>query len=100
VGHSQVKLYGGLLVENLVQALARDVLAVGLERILAGAKTRGLRLQFVLTVHDEVVFLVEEDAVEAAKAWVLEALTADVPWLPGCPIGAEVGAGPNYGEAK
>jgi len=96
----EVKVYGGLLTENLIQAMARDVMVEGLMRIRERQGARGLRLRFVLTVHDEVVFLVEEDAVEAARAFALECMTEPVSWLPGCPIGAEAGVGGTYGGAK
>lgn len=66
--------YGGRLVENVVQAIARDCLAVTLERIAA----RGL--QVVFHVHDEVII----DAPPELTVDEIRALMAEpIPWAPG-----------------
>ena len=66
--------YGGRLVENIVQAVARDCLAVTLKRIAA----RGL--QVVFHVHDEVIL----DAPPQVTAEEICRLMAEpVPWAPG-----------------
>jgi len=52
---STVDTYGGKLVENIVQATARDCLAVAMRRLEA----RGLRI--VMHVHDEVIIDAPQD---------------------------------------
>lgn len=92
-GEHGKKLYGGKLVENIVQAVARCVMTDGMLRIQE-------RYKCVLTVHDEAVVLVPEDEVEAAEPWVLAQMTADPWYMPGIPLDAETGSAVRYGEAK
>jgi len=79
------KLYGGLLTENIVQALARDIFVDGWLR----AVDAGFDVRF--TVHDEYVPVVkgtEKDAKEAAVE--LQRMIAETAeWVKGLPIGAE-----------
>lgn len=86
-----VPTYGGKLVENVVQAIARDCLAESLMRL----HTVGLGYQTVMHVHDECVLEVR-DATEAD----LEAATAlmgqPVPWAPGLPLRADGFMTPFY----
>ena len=92
-GEHGKKLYGGKLVENIVQAVARCVMTDGMLRIQE-------RYKCVLTVHDEAVVLVPEDEVETAEPWVLAQMTADPWYMPGIPLDAETGSAVRYGEAK
>jgi DNA polymerase len=69
--------YGGKLVENVVQAIARDCLAVTLVSLeQAGYET-------VLHVHDEVG--IETDNPDELER-VLEIMGRPVPWAPGLPL--------------
>lgn len=82
--------HGGVLTENICQAIARDIIANGL--IEAGKK--GLRL--ILQVHDEVVCEVPVGDVEN-QVKVLEAcLLAKAPWMEGLPLGVESWHGKRY----
>jgi len=90
---SKRKLYGGKIVENVVQAVARCVMTDGMLRIQK-------RYSCVLTVHDEVVCLVPEDEAKEAKQWVLEQMIKDPSYMPGIPLDAETGCSKRYGEAK
>jgi DNA polymerase len=87
------KLYGGKIVENVVQAVARCVMTDGMLRIQK-------RYSCVLTVHDEVVCLVPEDEAVEAEAWVLEQMVKEPSYMPGIPLDAETGCNKRYGEAK
>lgn len=72
-----VKTYGGKLTENIVQAIARDCLAVAMRRVEAA----GIRI--VAHVHDELICEVESpDALDTLKAIFAE----PVPWAPGLPL--------------
>lgn len=66
--------YGGKMTENIVQAIARDCLAVTLERIHAKG------LQTVFHVHDEVII----DAPQDTTVEEICGLMAEpIPWAPG-----------------
>ncbi|RUQ78583.1 hypothetical protein ELZ19_06900 [Brucella abortus] len=74
--------YGGKLVENITQAVARDIMANAM--LLA---YQGDTYDTVMTVHDELVCEVDEDKGDLRE---FEALMSDIPaWAAGCPIVAE-----------
>ena len=66
--------YGGKMTENIVQAVARDCLAVTLKRI----HDRGL--QTVFHVHDEVII---DAPVETTVEEICDLMAEPVPWAPG-----------------
>ena len=66
--------YGGKMTENIVQAVARDCLAVTLERIAA----RGL--QVVFHVHDEVII---DAPMETTVDEICDLMAEPIPWAPG-----------------
>jgi DNA polymerase len=92
-GDDSKRLYGGKIVENVIQAVARCVMTDGMLRIQK-------RYSCVLTVHDEVVVLVPEDEAVEATQWVLEQMIKDPQYMQGIPLDAEADAHKRYGEAK
>lgn len=92
-GNGLTKIYGGKCVENIVQALARNV-------IVDHMLTIGQRYKVVLQVHDEIVILVSEDEAEEAMAFVVDVMSQEPAWAPGLPVACEAGIGDNYGECK
>jgi hypothetical protein len=88
------RLWGGFLLENITQALARIVI---MQVALRLAK-RGLR--FVLQAHDELVFAIPKQQVEEAKKTIMEEMLRPPAWLPELPLAAEIGVGFNYGDTK
>lgn len=70
---STIPTFGGKLVENVVQAIARDCLAEVLLRLDAA------RYPTVFHVHDEVVVEGQEDTLEP----ILAAMAEPIPWAPG-----------------
>ncbi len=87
-----VDIYGGKLVENVCQALARIIVMYQMLRIARKLPTK-------LTVHDSVVALAREEEVEAARGYVEECMRWVPDWAKGCPINCESEIGRNYGEA-
>jgi len=87
------KIYGGKVTENIVQALARIVVAEQMVKIAA-------RYKVVLQVHDEVVILCDEDDAENAKAFMLEVMSTPPSWAPDLPVSCEAHYGHNFGECK
>ena len=66
--------YGGKMTENIVQAVARDCLAVTLERIAAK------HLQVVFHVHDEVII---DAPMEITVDEICDLMAEPIPWAPG-----------------
>ena len=87
-------LYGAKLLENISQALARIVIMQAAVRL---AK-KGLR--FVLQAHDELVFVVLDAQVEAAKKTIMEEMIRPPEWMPELPLAVEVGSGNDYASCK
>ncbi len=80
MGGPKVRMYGGKLAENLVQAVARDVFAEALLRLAAAG------VEVVFHCHDEAVCEVPIDT-DPADIERMMSITPD--WLPGCPLAAE-----------
>lgn len=73
--------YGGLLVENIVQAVARDLMADAMLRLEAAGYLP------VLSVHDEVICEIENH--KGSLDEFLRIMQAVPEWAAGCPIAAE-----------
>lgn len=86
-----IYIYGGKVVENVVQALARCVVGEQMIRI-------SKRYQVVLTVHDAVMCVVKNDRIEDARAYVEECMRWVPDWATGLPVNCESGVGDNYGD--
>lgn len=79
-----IETYGGKLVENCVQAIARDCLAQAIEHLEAAG------LPVIFHIHDEVVIDIRPFADnEAMLAKTVEIMSRPVPWAPGLPLGAD-----------
>lgn len=87
-------LYGGLITENIVQAICRDLLALALVRCEAE------ELPVVMHVHDEIVCEVETGAADAALDRLCEIMAESPPWAEGFPIGVEGFLSNRYVKAK
>ncbi len=74
--------HGGKLVENIVQAIARDVLMEGLKL----AHKDGFKIIF--HVHDEIITEVPEEDQEHNLARLIKCMAAPIKWAPGLPLGA------------
>ncbi len=81
--------YGGMLVENEVQAMARDLIASAMERCAVSS-----RYQPILTVHDELIAEADEGTGNVKE---FEQLVARNPtWAKGLPVAAEGWSGKRY----
>jgi DNA polymerase len=94
-GRTRARIYAGKGVENLVQALARDVIA---EHAVKFFKATGLRP--VLTVHDELVYIVPEDSAETQLDTLQTIMRQGVSWWPELVTWSEGDIASCYGEAK
>lgn len=87
----RTRIYGGKVVENVTQALARLIIG---EQMLRISK----KYRVVLTVHDSIVCCVPDDEAETCKAYVEESMRWVPAWAEGLPVDCEAGIGKNYGD--
>lgn len=85
------RIYGGKVVENVCQALARIVIG---DQMLLVAK----KYQVVMTVHDAIACIVPEDDVEHAVEYVELCMRIRPQWGPELPLNCESGSGKSYGD--
>jgi DNA polymerase len=95
MGRNRARIYAGKVCENIVQALARDVIAGYLLDYF-----RATRLRPALTVHDELVYIVPEAEAEQRLAELLAVMRTPPKWWPELAVWAEGGMAQRYGEAK
>ncbi len=80
----RIETYGGKLVENVVQAIARDCLAQAIEHLEAAG------LPVVFHIHDEVVIdTAAFDTNDAMLDKVVKTMSTPIPWAEGLPLGAD-----------
>lgn len=86
-----VRIYGGKIVENVCQAVARQVVA---EQMLRVSK----RYKVVLTVHDAVAIVAKKEEAAEAQAYLEECMSWNPKWATGLPLACESGVGASYGD--
>lgn len=90
----RVKAYGGSVVENCVQALAR------IPTMNMMMKADKVGLQVALQVHDEIVVVAPDESAQAAYDWMIAKMRQVPKWAEGLPLDAEGGLAKRYGDAK
>ncbi len=85
------RIYGGKVIENVCQALARIVIG---DQMLMIAK----KYPVVMTVHDAITCVVPETEVDTAKEFVELCMRLRPMWAPELPLNCEAGYGRSYGE--
>jgi len=88
----RTRIYGGKVVENICQAIARCIMG---EQMLAIARKH----KIALTVHDSVVCCVEISVEVEAREHIEACMNMTPAWADGLPIACESGIGKSYGEA-
>lgn len=84
------QIYGGLLTENVVQGMARDLLALAMLRIEAAG------MPIVAHVHDEAICEVRQDQVKRLKPQFQNLMVASPSWAEGLPIVAKAWSDSRY----
>jgi DNA polymerase len=84
-------IYGGKVVENVCQALARIIIG---EQMLMIAK----KYRVVMTVHDAIACIVPEKEADRAKEFVEICMRLRPKWAPDLPLNCEAGYGKSYGH--
>lgn len=87
----QVSIWGGAMVENVVQALARIVVG---EQMIAINE----RYKPVLTVHDAIICTAPKDEAQEALDFLMAEMSKAPAWAEGLPITCEGAFADNYGE--
>jgi DNA polymerase len=85
-----VRSWPGKLTENIVQAIARDVMAEAIIKV----HRRGPPL--IATVHDELISEVPQARAEDARDWLSRAMNRAPVWAPGLPVAAAATIGRRY----
>lgn len=85
------RIYGGKVVENCCQALARIIIG---EQMLMIAK----KYRVVMTVHDAIASLIPEDEAANGKEYVELCMRLRPSWAPELPLNCEAGYGKSYGD--
>ena len=88
-----VRIYGGKVVENICQALARCVIG---EQMLKVSK----RYKVVLTVHDAVACIVREEERDEAIKYMHECMSWRPKWAETLPLTCEIGVGKSYADCS
>ena len=103
--YGAVKIYGGKMVENIVQALARIVVFDQMAKIDIELRKNDnpdadRRYKVALTVHDEVVSVVPNPAAKWCLEYMLEVMKVPPKWCADLPVSCEGDIGKNYADAK
>ena len=86
----RINIYGGKVVENICQAVARCVIG---EQMLKVSK----KYKVVMTVHDAVTCIAREEEVKEAAAYVTECMKWKPDWCQDLPLDCETEYGESYG---
>jgi DNA polymerase I-like protein with 3'-5' exonuclease and polymerase domains len=84
-------IYGGKVIENVCQAIARCIIG---EQMLRIAK----RYRVVMTVHDAIACIAPAPVAQEAMAYVMECMRWTPKWAKGLPLNCEAGFSRRYGD--
>ena len=87
----RTRIYGGKVIENVCQAVARCIIG---EQMLKIYK----RYKVVLTVHDAIAIVCRDVELEEAKLYVEQSMRWVPEWAEGLPVNCESGSGKSYGD--
>lgn len=85
------RIYGGKVIENICQALARIVIG---EHLLNVSQ----RYKVVMTVHDAIGCIVPSDEEEEAITYIETVMRTRPAWAMDLPLDCKSGSGASYGE--
>jgi DNA polymerase len=94
-GRNKARIYAGKIVENIVQHLARNVIADNALEV-----QRVSRLIPALMVHDELVYVVPEEKAQATLDMVQNIMRTPPTWWPELLTWSEGDIADTYGDAK
>lgn len=86
-------------INSPIQGTAADMIKLAMIRIHAEFKRKKFRSKMLLQVHDELVFDVLKEELEAVRPVILDCMQSALPLPNDVPVLAELGAGGNWLEA-
>ena len=92
-GRNESRIYGSMLLENIVQHLSRNV-------VMEQSLELGKYAKIVSSTHDEAAIIVPESRAEEAVDVAVKIFSVSPMWWPAIPLNAEAGFGLTYGDAK
>ena len=87
----RTKIYGGKVIENVCQAIARCIISWQMVKI-------SKKYKVALTVHDSIVCVVKEIEKEKARSFIEKIMRTSPEWATGLPLNCDIGIGESYGE--
>lgn len=85
------KIYGGLLCENIVQALARIIVMYQTLQI-------SRKYRVVMSTHDEAVAIAKTKEAQKCHDFMTKVMKTPLSWCPTLPLNCEGGYAPNYSK--
>jgi DNA polymerase I len=86
-------------INSPIQGTAADMIKLAMVKVHDAFKKNNFKSKMILQVHDELVFDVLKEEVEAVKPVILECMQSAMELPNGIPVIAEVGVGANWLEA-
>jgi len=90
----RTKLYGGILVENMVQFLARLIVAEQMVQIADALPD----VRIVMSTHDEIVTVAPNKHVKKSLGIIREIMSRPPEWAKGLPIGVDIHSSQRYNK--
>jgi DNA polymerase len=89
--NTRTKIYGGKVIENVCQAIARCIISWQMIKI-------SKKYKVALTVHDSIVCVVRKTEKEKARSYIENIMKTSPKWATGLPLNCDIGIGQSYGE--
>lgn len=89
----EARIYGGKLLENITQSLAGELAKEANRAFVSDQSLAG-------AVHDETILCVPDGGSQAYAAALKAAMSTPPVWLPRLKLGAEIGIGKSWRQAK
>ena len=80
---TRINAHAGGLLENIIQAIARDIMALWIQR------TYAIGIDIRMHVHDEIVALAPADISELVLLTLNDVAEQPIPWAPGLKLTAD-----------
>lgn len=87
------KLYGGIILENIIQALARVIIAEQIHRVDQKCKIR-----VVSSTHDEIIAVCKTEHAQGVYDYISNEMCVPPTWAPNLPLASDGGFADNYSK--